>query len=193
MKIVSVPEMRALEAAAIASGLSEAELQQRAGQAVAEEVFRLLAPPQRVVVLVGHGNNGRDGAVSALWLLRHQIAVDLVLAPRHSVTVDELTRLRAAGGAVIAHDDRSGVAQALGAARVAVDALAGIGARGALREPLASLASQLNDAHSVRGDDLTVMALDIPSGIDPDTGAVPRTVVSADCTRPLGGVKQRVL
>jgi len=193
MKIVSVAEMRALEAAAFAAGVGEAALQERAGHAVAEKVFRLLQPGDRVVVLVGHGNNGRDGAVAAEWLSRHQTPVDLVLAPRHGVTVEELARLQAGGAVVISHADRWGVEQALSGARVAVDALAGIGTRGPLREPLASLAGQLNETHAARGDSLQVVALDIPSGIDADTGEVPGTAVSADCTVTLGAVKQGLL
>jgi hydroxyethylthiazole kinase-like uncharacterized protein yjeF len=194
MKIVSVAEMRSLEAAAFAAGISEPALQQRAGAAVAEEVFRLVQPKQeRVVVLVGHGNNGRDGAVAAAWLSRQQTPVDLVLAPRHGVTVDELARLQARGVVVLSAADRWGVEQALSGARVALDALAGIGTRGALREPLASLARQLNESRTGRGDSLRVVALDIPSGIDADTGEVPGVVVAADCTVTLGGVKQGLL
>src|SRR3981081_1121345 len=97
MKIVWVADRRARGAAAFASGISEAALQQRAGHAVAAEVFRTVRPSERVVVLGGHGKNGRDGAVAADWLSRRGIPVDLVLAPRHGVTVDELARLRAAG------------------------------------------------------------------------------------------------
>jgi ADP-dependent NAD(P)H-hydrate dehydratase / NAD(P)H-hydrate epimerase len=190
VKIVSIAEMRALEAAAFATGVTEAGLQARAGHAVAEEVFRLVLPGDRVVVLVGHGNNGRDGAVAAEWLTQHWTPVDLVLAPRHAVTVEELARLRAGGVSVISHADRSGVERALNSARVALDALAGIGMHGPLREPLASLTEQLNQARLVRGDTLHVVALDIPSGIDADTGEVPGTAVSADRTVTLGGVKQ---
>ena len=58
-----------------------------------------------------------------------------------------------------------------------------------MREPLATLAGQLNDAR----DSLQILAVDIPSGIDADTGATPGTVVSADCTVTLGGVKQGLL
>jgi NAD(P)H-hydrate epimerase len=189
VKIVSVEEMRALEAAAFAAGTSEAELQERAGYAVAEEVFRVVGSSERVVVMVGHGNNGRDGAVAARWLLQHRVGVDLVLAPRHAVTPDELAQLRALGGSLCASEDRGEVDRRLLAARVAVDALAGIGARGALREPLATLATQLNNAH--RG--LHVLALDLPSGIDADTGDVPGEAIWADSTVTLGGVKQGLL
>jgi hydroxyethylthiazole kinase-like uncharacterized protein yjeF len=189
VKIVSVAQMRALEAAAFGAGITEAALQERAGHAVAEEVFALVRPGERVAVLVGRGNNGRDGAVAAEWLARHNVVVDIVLAPRHAVTPTELLKLGSLGASVIAAQDRSGVARALSNARVAVDSLVGIGASGALREPLASLAQQIN---AVRGT-CHVLALDIPSGVDADTGEVPGEAVWADSTVTLGGVKQGLL
>jgi ADP-dependent NAD(P)H-hydrate dehydratase / NAD(P)H-hydrate epimerase len=189
VKIVSVAQMRAMEAAAFAAGISEAVLQERAGHAVAEEVFRIAAAGQRVVVLVGHGNNGRDGAVAAEWLLGRGIPVDLVLAPRHGVRPDELARLQGRGAALFRHVDGHEVEAALGGAGVGVDALAGIGARGALREPLATLARRLNAMRN----QLFVVALDLPSGIDADSGAVPGEAVWADTTVTLGGVKQGLL
>ncbi len=198
MKIVSVEEMRALEAAAFAAGRSEAELQERAGHAVAEEVFDLCGTTGRVVVLVGHGNNGRDGAVAADWLLRHGVSLDLVLSPRHAVRPGELQGLRALGGSLIPSEDRVGVDRALSGAQVALDALAGIGAHGALREPLATLASQVNAVRSrgrSRGEhgSVHVVALDVPSGIDADSGEVTGEAVWADTTVTLGGVKQGLL
>ncbi|MGI9145881.1 MAG: NAD(P)H-hydrate dehydratase [Chloroflexota bacterium] len=193
MKIVSAAEMRELEAAALAQGLTVAALQQRAGDAVAEEALRLVQPGERVVVLVGHGNNGRDGAVAAQWLSQHGSPVDLVLTRGHGVSDAELAQLQASGASVMLHDHRSDVEQALRRASLAVDALAGIGTRGALREPLASLALQLNEVHTLRGRSLQVVALDVPSGIDVDTGELPGAVVVADCTVALGGVKQGLL
>jgi hydroxyethylthiazole kinase-like uncharacterized protein yjeF len=189
VKIVSVAQMRALEAAAFAAGISEAALQERAGHAVAEEIFKLVQPGDRVVVLVGHGNNGRDGAVAAEWLGRHNVVVDVVLAPRHAVTPTELLKLRGQGASVIAAEDQVSVAHTLRNARVAVDALVGIGATGALREPLASLAQQINAARAT----CHVVALDLPSGVDADTGDVPGEAVSAHTTVTLGCVKQGLL
>ena len=193
MHIVSVAQMRALEAAAFSAGISAAALQQRAGQVVAEEVSRLVGPGQRVVVLIGHGNNGRDGAVAAEWLVRHYTPVDLVLGPQHAVTADELMRLQAAGGSSVSGLDAAGVARVLGGARVAVDALAGIGTTGALREPLASLARVLNATAAARGEALHVLALDLPSGIDADSGEMPGETVWADSTVSVGAVKQGLL
>src|SRR5689334_18101198 len=109
MKLVSVAEMRALEAAAFASGVSEDALQQRAGRAVAEEVLRLNARRGRVVALVGHGNNGRDGAVAAQWLAERGTALDLVLAPRHAVTPAELSALAGQGVSLLAGSDAEAV------------------------------------------------------------------------------------
>jgi ADP-dependent NAD(P)H-hydrate dehydratase / NAD(P)H-hydrate epimerase len=187
VKIVSVERMRALEGAAFAAGTSESELQARAGAAVAKEVLRLTTG--RVAVLVGHGNNGRDGAVAAQWLLEHGVAVDLVLSPRHAVTPDELTRLSTFGATLMRSENAFGVESVLGSASLALDALAGIGAKGALREPLASLAARLNEH---RGH-LHVVALDLPSGIDADTGEVPGEAVWAHTTVTLGAVKHGLL
>jgi ADP-dependent NAD(P)H-hydrate dehydratase / NAD(P)H-hydrate epimerase len=188
VKIVSVEQMRALEATALAAGISEADLQRRAGTAAAEEVARI-GSGGRVAVLVGHGNNGRDGAVAAEWLLSNRVPVDLLLAPRHAVTPDELHQLRSLGASVTRSEDRAGVDAALSAAAVGVDALAGIGIKGPLREPLASMAAQLN-AHRAQ---LRVVALDLPSGIDADSGEVPGEAVWANATVTLGGVKQGLL
>src|SRR5438552_2087000 len=110
--------MRALESATLLIGISEAALQERAGHAVAEEVFTLAKPGERVVVLVGHGNNGRDGAVAADWLCRHNVVVDVILAPRHAVTPTELLTLQRRGSSVSASTDQSAVEQALKNARV---------------------------------------------------------------------------
>src|SRR5262245_1917662 len=115
--------MRDLETAAFASGTSEAELQQNAGQAVAEEVHRRLEPGERVVVLVGHGNNGRDGGVAAHWLAEHGVAVELVLAPRHAIRVSELESLRELGVTTVPAEDTGDVQRALDSADVAIDAL----------------------------------------------------------------------
>jgi NAD(P)H-hydrate epimerase len=186
--IVSVAQMRGLEAAAFGAGITEAELQQHAGAVVAEEVHRRLEPGERVVVLVGHGNNGRDGGVAAEWLAQHGVAVEMILAPRHAIMSDELARLRDLGVSTVPAEDAGDVQRALDGADVAIDALAGIGTHGALREPLATLARQLNQT-----TDTFVVALDVPSGVDADSGEAPGETVRADLTVTLGAIKQGLL
>jgi NAD(P)H-hydrate epimerase len=189
MKIVSVAEMRALEAAAVAAGITEAQLQARAGQVVGEEVLRLVGAGERVVILVGRGNNGRDGAVAAGTIVGGGVAVELVLAPQHALSGAELGELRERGVPATLGEDATAVSRALEGASLAVDALAGIGTMGALREPIAGLVRQL-DASRGR---IQVLALDLPSGVDADTGDVPGEAVWADSTVTLGGVKQGLL
>jgi ADP-dependent NAD(P)H-hydrate dehydratase / NAD(P)H-hydrate epimerase len=188
MKIVSVAQMRQLETAAFAAGISEDDLQARAATVIADEVGRLAGVGDRVVVFVGHGNNGRDGGLAALRLARLQRAVEVVLAPRHALSAEELGSLRSLGVDVVHSEQQEAVGPRLQTAVVAVDALAGIGTHGALREPLAGLTRVLNEfrAH-------TVLALDIPSGIDADLGAVPGEAIKADVTVTLGAVKQGLL
>jgi len=198
LKLVSVEQMRALEAAAFAAGTDEAQLQQQAAHAVAEAVLTLPGPDTRPLarpgarcaVLVGHGNNGRDGALAAAWLAQRGLLVDLILAPRHAVTEAELAQLAHVGAHVVGSDDAVAIEGALTGATLALDALAGIGIHGALREPLAGLVRHLNAAHS---HGLRVVALDVPSGTDADTGAIPGDAVQADWTVTLGAVKQGLL
>jgi hydroxyethylthiazole kinase-like uncharacterized protein yjeF len=187
VKIVSVAEMRALEAAAFAADVSEAALQARAGREVADVVASTVLPGHRVVVLVGHGNNGRDGALAATALAARGIGVELILAPRHAVSDAELRTLRGLGAHVCGVDDQL-AHEAIESARVAVDAISGIGIQGPLREPLASMARMVNAAPH-----LEVVALDVPSGIDADSGQVLGDAVRADTTVTLGAVKQGLL
>jgi NAD(P)H-hydrate epimerase len=192
-KIVSVAQMRALEAAAFAAGVPEWLLQEVAGGTVAREAACILAPNDRVVVLAGPGNNGRDGAVAARHLAEQGWRVQLLLGPRHALSDAEQMLLRQLGIGVRDVDHADQLDVDLRSARVTIDALVGIGAQGALREPLASLAVRLNQVRQERGSALQVLAVDQPSGVDADTGAVPGEAVRADLTVTLGAVKQGLL
>src|SRR5580765_2930379 len=102
MDVLGVAEMRAAETRAVARGTSESELQARAGAAVAAHAMRL-APPGPIVVLVGIGNNGRDGWVAACALTRAQQPVRLYLSPRHALHDAEIALVEAAGASACAH------------------------------------------------------------------------------------------
>ena len=80
--VATVAEMRDLERAAIESGITEAQLMDDAGAAIAAEIVRASAPlpGQKVLVLVGPGNNGGDGLVIARHLAHVGASVDIVLA-----------------------------------------------------------------------------------------------------------------
>jgi NAD(P)H-hydrate epimerase len=187
--------MRAAEAAAFAAGTSEAELQARAGHAVAELAQRLCqnAP---IVVVAGVGNNGRDGWVAARELALRTRVVRLYLAPRHAIAEDEVRALVAAGGTALLHTGADSLAllgRWLSDAGLVIDGLLGIGARGAPRPPLADITAAVNVARAQRRGALRVLAIDVPSGVDADSGAAEGECVRADGTVVLGALKTGLL
>ncbi len=198
--IVTVEQMRRLEAAAAAAGVSERTLQATAARGLAELAQALGIEPRRdtVVVLVGPGNNGRDAMLAGAHLARRGYRVALYLGPRHAVEPDELQGLRAAGARLALHAEAGDqVLDVLDGwlqhASLAIDGLLGIGARGALRSPLKEAAERLNRARQERRGTLRVLAVDIPSGIDADDGGVEGVAVQADVTAALGAVKAGTL
>jgi NAD(P)H-hydrate epimerase len=192
--IVSVAEMRALEAAAIEAGTPERVLQERAGLAVADAIEGECGPG-RVVVLVGAGNNGRDGVVAGRRLAARGYAVGTWLGPRHALTDGERRDLAAEDLQIesfVGAADHPRLEAALRGADVVIDGLLGVGARGPLRPGLAEVAALVNGVRE-RNPSQTVVAVDVPSGIDADTGTVPGEAICADLTVTFGTVKSGLL
>jgi hydroxyethylthiazole kinase-like uncharacterized protein yjeF len=146
----------------------------RAATALAVEIARRLPAVYggRVVLLVGSGNNGADALYAGAWLARRGAAVVALL--HGDPVVHAFDAFVAAGG-------RTGDEHALVGAEVVVDGLVGIGGRGPLRQPLPDLGEAL------------VVAVDLPSGIDADTGEVHPRAVRADVTVTFGTTKPGLL
>ena len=149
----------------------------------------------RVVVLAGSGDNGGDALYAGALLARRGAAVTAIAAgPK--VHLGGTAALRAAGGRVIAQADLTNSAgltngtDLMNSADLIIDGLLGIGGRGGLREPFAGLARQ---AARARQAGATVVAVDLPSGIDADTGAVDGPAVRADVTVTFGVIKPGLL
>ena len=136
---------------------------------------------KRAAVFVGPGNNGGDGTAAAGILLREGWQVRVFLTGSRDKLTDDhremARRLEAMGGTLEDFDPGDGgqTAFALGA-DVIVDALFGVGLRSALREPAASAARLINRSEA------KVVAADLPSGVEADTGRVPGEAVWADLT-----------
>lgn len=193
MRVVSVAQMRDLEQATFAAGTSEDELQRRAGAAVAGAVLDLHPKPGRVIALVGTGNNGRDAWIAASCLHGEGWGAALYLCPGHAIEADEIETFLNLGGSVTRHDPAGApVERALESAEVALDGLLGIGVRGEPREPLRSVIEGLNHRR-LADPGLLVVAVDTPSGVDPDTGRAAGVAVRADATVVLGGAKRGLL
>jgi hydroxyethylthiazole kinase-like uncharacterized protein yjeF len=174
--LYTADEMRAVDAAAIEGfGIPGAVLMERAGLAAAEEIMRL-AGGGRAAVVCGAGNNGGDGFVvarhlqSAGWEVECLLAGDArKLPPDARLNHDIARRL---GIEVV-----DGVRRArLTRADVVVDALLGTGFRGAPRGAVGQA------IEAMRPPIGTVVALDVPSGVDASTGAVAGAAVAADVT-----------
>ena len=141
----------------------------------------------RVAVLAGSGDNGGDALYAGARLASRGVAVTAI-APGSKAHPGGTAALRAAGGRV--SGDPGAQAGLIDHADLIVDGLLGIGGRGGLREPFAGLARQ---AARARQAGATVVAVDLPSGIDADTGAVDGPAVRADVTVTFGAIKPGLL
>ncbi len=193
-KIVTVQEMRQIEETSVRLGVPLDELQRMAAAAVAREIEGLLPESARpILFLIGPGNNGRDALIAADLLRDRGRAVRAYLAPKVA-SEDVLQRLREGGAEVAAHGDQADdglLRRWLVEASLVVDGLLGIGIRGPVREPMAGIIAATNEETGAAG--LPVVAVDLPSGIDADTGGVGGQAVRATHTISLGCVKAGVL
>ena len=187
MKIVTTGQMREIEQKADAQGLTYAIMMENAGRAVGREMReRLGVRDKRILVLVGPGNNGGDGLVAARHLHDDGAEVQLYLWKR-KMRGDENFRLTQerdipylrSGDDVNLAKLRSFVAEA----DIVVDALLGTGVSrpigGVLKDILNLLRERIGER---RGAASTVVAIDVPTGLDCDGGAVDPATVAADLT-----------
>jgi hydroxyethylthiazole kinase-like uncharacterized protein yjeF len=183
--VYSVAEVRAAEDALFAQSPAGA-LMARAATGLAVECAALLGRVYgaRVALLVGAGNNGGDALYAGAALARRGAQVQALLLAPDRAHAGGLAALQRAGGRVT-----RATAERLRGADLVVDGMVGIGGRGGLRPEAAELAEVAADAAA---DALTV-AVDIPSGVDADTGAVDGAAVRADVTVTFGALKAGLL
>ena len=194
LPVFTAAEMRALDARAIRElGIPGPRLMDNAGTGAAALIARWLAPirGKAVVVVCGKGNNGGDGFVVARRLKARGAAVRVFLVGRRAEVrgdaADALGRWR---GRVEEVEEPSGLARALGRADVIVDALLGTGVSGAARGPVAAAIEAINRAGA---GGVPVVALDLPSGLDSDRGALLGPTVKAWRTVTFAGLKRSLL
>jgi len=181
-----VAKVRTAEAELMAR-LPDGTLMQRAAAGLAAICARLLdgVYGSRVVVLAGSGDNGGDALYAAARLARRGAAT-LAVAAGSKIHDGAAADFRAAGGRIVSPDDAE-VPAAIDAADLILDGMLGIGGHGALREPYATLAARAGQSIGI------VVAVDLPSGVDADTGAVAGTAVQADVTVTFGTWKPGLL
>lgn len=186
--LVTASEMRALDEHTINTlGVPGYQLMTLAGEAVAAHCLRRLKEPAAVTVACGKGNNGGDGLVAARALLEagHTVAV-FVVAPRDALQGDAAMAL--ADLEASAHVERlrlcfedadafeAQLESSVHGAALVMDALLGTGLKAEVRGPISAVIDLLNQA------ECPLVAVDIPSGVHADSGAMLGNAVVADAT-----------
>jgi len=173
--ILTADAIRKAEQAAIDGGTSVEALMERAGEALAEAVYRY-AGKLPVLVLAGPGNNGGDGYVAARYLAARGIAVRVAALAEPGAAAAQRARGEWTGAVEPLADDTA-------PAPVLVDALFGTGLKRGLDSDVAAKFARLASAAKVR------IACDLPSGVDSDTGVLLSSVPNFDLTVTLGALK----
>ncbi|WP_260262123.1 NAD(P)H-hydrate dehydratase [Vibrio intestinalis] len=172
--------------AADALGVAMYQLMLSAGQAVFDVLTSHYPTSTRMLVICGGGNNGGDGYVVARLAIAAGYSVKVwSLNPVEELKGDALSAYQAfiaAGGEVSEQDD-----SLLDQFDLVVDALLGTGFKGELREPFQRLINAVNSAN------LKVISVDIPSGLEADTGKVSSVAIRAEHTVTFIGVKQGLM
>lgn len=173
--MISAAEMAVVDANAEALGIPRRQLMESSGNAVARVVRDVADPGSSVALVCGRGNNGGDTFVATRFLDEYDTTVHLLGRPdtisTHIAQENWKALEQMAADTRIVRDSTD---LDLGNPAVAVDGLLGTGVAGPLREPIASAVARLNDLNA------TVVAVDVPSGIDPDTGTAESDAVAAD-------------
>ena len=178
MNEVTVEQMKALEHAADAAGLSYLQMMENAGRGAVDVLLQYEPKPENVYIFCGKGNNGGDGFVAARLLKEKGISVTAVLTQGIPVTQDakeNYDRCLAVGVRVtqiaqLTRDDEAAVKNAC-----VLDAVYGTGFHGQLRPDGLLAAQWINKGRFV-------LAFDLPSGVQADTGTVAQGAVKADVT-----------
>ena len=175
-------EMRALELNSEYFGVSRLQLMENAGQGVAAEIASRFKPDKtRIAVLCGLGGNGGDGFVVARHLNCLGFKVEVILAGRSESILDEEARknwlaLQPLRDFVTLHEVYDSSLIPTIEAEVVVDALLGIGLKGAPRPPVMQLVRKINETEAFR------VSVDVPTGINSDSGDALGEPVKADLT-----------
>jgi ADP-dependent NAD(P)H-hydrate dehydratase / NAD(P)H-hydrate epimerase len=176
---VTCAEMKIAEEAAFARGVQAEDLMEQAGRGIAEIVRQFHRVPAHCSVFCGKGHNAGDGLVAVRHLASWGWSFDLRFSSPEAalspLTAKKLAELPGSGDQSRARD-----------AKVVLDGLLGIGARG---EPRGAIAESIRSLNQMRRDGAWVLAIDIPSGLDGDTGLAASTCVQADLTATIACVK----
>ncbi len=194
MKYVTVEEIKRIEEEANHSGFLFSQMMEKAGQGVAQTVMKIFTDEamRSVIGLVGSGNNGGDTIIALEQLAAHGWKAVAYLVKSRPEDDPLLNRLVEQGGLVIrsVQDSRyEELDKLIEQSDVLLDGVLGTGIRLPLKEDIARVLQHLQQA----AEELFIVAVDCPSGMDCDTGETADETLSADLTVCLGAVKKGLL
>lgn len=200
-------EMLAIDRETIANGISGIELMERAGQAVCSRIESSLQAGHPIVVLCGPGNNGGDGLVISQKLVQKGFQVCTVLVASRRYSPECLEQLNKTAGVYlfignsVATDcpldglaviSASELCSRISQSAVVIDALLGTGQQDAPRGAILEVVDLLQGVSS-RGGACQIVSVDIPTGINGDTGSVHTPHVVANRTIAIQHIKRGML
>ena len=194
IKIVTVDEMRQIEDRSEKAGVSKDALMEKAGLEVAKRVRHLASPLEgkSALVLVGSGNNGGDGLVVARHLHKWGARVTVYIC-RERRTPDPKLELVTDQGIPVtgpSADDSLGLLSGLlSGSHVVIDSVLGTGRARPIESPLKDMLELVAKAKADRPS-MHVVALDLPTGVDSDSGEADPATLAADVTVSLGYLKR---
>ena len=195
MKLATASQMRNIDSRAMKGhSIESLELMENAGAGIAAVIETEFAPieSKRVTIICGKGNNGGDGLVVARHLHSRGVRVRVFLLARCDELKGDpesnLKRWESVGGSVTELESEaaagwSDLEDALAGSDLAVDAMLGTGAEGSLTRKIAKAALALQECKCA------VVAVDLPTGVDADTGAAGEPCVRATLTATLALMK----
>ncbi len=185
VQTISTEEMRQVEDRAHGLGLLKIYMMENAGAGVANHIisrFKNLSK-KRIVAVAGTGNNGGDAFVAARHLTYHAAKITVILlgSPPELRTDDTKTNwsiLEKMNSVelIFASEVTKDIARIIRSAQIIIDGIFGTGIKGSIREPHSSAIDAINASKAY------VVAVDVPSGLDPDTGEFHDKCVRADAT-----------
>ena len=197
MKVVTTAQMVALEQAAVTHGVSLDTLMENAGLAVAQATREVLGSVAgtRVLILVGPGNNGADGLVVARHLQRWGAEVTAYIVTYRPDPDPKMDLAQAYRISVIHSSqdpDLATLDRLLGQSSIVIDAVLGTGRARPLQDTVKDIMLRVN-SHRARSQRGGIIALDLPTGVNSDTGQVDPAAIRADLTLALGFPKVGLL
>ena len=180
-KVLNREQIRELERRAAAEGTGYAALMENAGRAAARVLIKKQEiSGKRIAFVCGKGNNGGDGFVAARYLAERGAKATVILAeglPTADPARQAFAALRDTTVRICLYGEEPAFAsQVLVSSDAIFDAAYGVGFHGALSEQVAAIFQTVNQSRAY------TIAMDLPSGVDCDTGAAAPGAVQADCT-----------